>query len=489
MKLRNCNLSLASVFLILTGCMMGPDFHTPKAPETSSYTEAPAVTKTSSVNQRSGASQVFVMQQRIPNDWWQLFHSPEINQLIKMGIANNPNLAAAKSTLTLAQENVNAAVGNDFFPAVNANLSGQRETITGTSFGSHTASLFSLYNASINVSYTLDFFGAERRQVEALRAQVDYGRYEMNAALLSLTGNIVTSSITLASFQEQINATKKIIALEENQLEILKKQFALGGASRTDVLTQETTVAQTKASLPPLEQSLAQTQHALSVLVGVLPSEFQTPHLTLASLQLPTTIPVSLPSHLVEQRPDIKAAEALLHVANAEVGVATANLYPQINLTGSFGREATSPSALFNPVNKIWNIGGSLLQPVFQGGALTAEKRAAEAASNVALAQYRQVVLQAFQNVADALRALEHDANTLKQNVIAASSARTNLQLTQSQYKLGAVNYITLLTAQRLYQQTLINRIQAEAARYTDTAALFQALGGGWWYNDNEATV
>jgi NodT family efflux transporter outer membrane factor (OMF) lipoprotein len=286
-----------------------------------------------------------------------------------------------------------------------------------------------------------------------------------------------------ASLRAMLQATREIVSEEEELYALLQAQFRLGGASRSDVLAQYTQLAQTRATLPPLEKELSQTRHLLAVFLGRFPNDAQMlPKLDLDSLELPRELPVSLPSDLARQRPDVRAAEALLHAASAQVGVATANLYPKITLTGSYASETTTFSDLFNTNTQIWNIGAGLLQPLFHGGELIAKRRAAVAAYDQALANYRETVLQAFRNVADVLRALEADARALRAQAEAAEAARKSLDLTKEQYRLGGVSYLTLLNAQRQYQQTRINLVQAQAARFADTAALFQALGGGWWH-------
>ncbi len=463
--------------------MLGPNFHPPASPHVHSYLETPLPHKTVPTRSagKAGKAQTFVTGADIPADWWYLYHSPALNQLITTGLANNPNLTAAYASLRVAQETLNAQIGNSLFPAFNAVVGGERQRFSDATLGSNRgSSLFNLFNATVNVSYTLDVFGGARRQIEALRAQVDYQQFELIAAYLSLTSNIVTTAVTIASLDAQIQATHDLLKAQENQLVILQKQFQLGGIARDTVLTQETLVNQTRATLPPLEKSVSQSRHALSVLVGAFPNG-PLPTIKLDALNLPTRLPVSLPSQLVRQRPDVRASEALLHAASAQIGVATANLFPQFALTGTYGWEALVPSQLFSSFSKVWSIAGQVTQPIFHGGALFAQRRQAVAAFEAACAQYRLVVLQGFQNVADTLRALEADARTLRAQKRAENSARENLILTQKQYRLGGVNYLALLNAQEQYQSTRIARIQAQAARYNDTAALFQALGGGWW--------
>ncbi|HEV2614372.1 MAG TPA: efflux transporter outer membrane subunit [Gammaproteobacteria bacterium] len=454
--MRRINILLPLFSLLLSSCMVGPDYHSPDA----------SVAKS----------------QDIPAQWWVVFHSPEINNLVTAGLANSPTLVAANATLKEAQENLNAQIGSSLLPAINGQASGTRQRVTTSTTGQTTSpTIFNLYNATVNVSYTLDVFGGSRRQIEALRAQVNYQRFEFEAARLTLTSNIVTTAITIASLEEQIQATQQLIQSQKNQLNIVQKQVQLGSASGADVLTQDSELASTQATLPPLRQRLAQSQDALAVLVGQAPSDFKLLKLNLNELTLPAKLPTSLPSQLARQRPDIRAQEALLHAASAQVGVATANLYPQITLSGAYGGSGLSTANLFSPANIIWNYGGTFLQPIFHGGALLAQRRAAIDAFDQTCAQYRQVVLQGFQNVADTLQALQNDADAIKSQQLAARSAYDSLTMTQKQYKLGGVSYLNLLTAQRQYQTAKINLIQAKAAQFTDTAALFQALGGGWW--------
>ncbi|HVV68816.1 MAG TPA: efflux transporter outer membrane subunit [Gammaproteobacteria bacterium] len=469
--------------LALVSCAVGPNFHRPASPATPSYTASPLPKKTASVKGQGGAAQQFEMYKDIPAQWWALFQSEDLNELIQQGLANSPNLAAAQAALREAHDNLWAGIGAGLFPLITGQFNAQREQFSGNTFGQPGTNLFNLYNAQVNVSYTLDVFGGIRRQIEALGAQEDYERFELAATYLSLTANIVTTAIAQAQLRAQISATYELIQSQEESLRIINGQFQLGGVARTDVLAQQTLLAQTYATLPPLEKSLAQTRHALAVLVGRLPSDDQLPVFDLSQLKLPTHLPISLPSRLVAQRPDVRAAEALMHAASAQIGVATANLLPQFTLNGYYGATANQLKDLFKHSSEIWDIEGQVMQTIFNGGALLAKRRAAIDAYQQAAAQYRETVLQAFQNVADALRALQYDAIALRAQTQAESSARGTLRLTRQQFKLGAVNYLSLLNAEIQYQQTRIARVQAEAQRFTDTAALFQALGGGWWNN------
>jgi NodT family efflux transporter outer membrane factor (OMF) lipoprotein len=464
----------------LTGCTVGPDFHAPPPPATESYTASPLPDQTASAPTKGGESQRFAFARDLSSQWWTLYHSPELDGLIRQGLADSPSLAAAQAALREARENLNAAGGALLYPGIDANLQATRQRISGQAFGG-SGSEFTLYNASVRVSYTLDLFGSTRRQLEALGAQVDYQQFQYEGAYLSLTANIVTTSILEAALRAQIATTREILEANQKLLDLVKRQFELGAVSKASVLFQQSQLAATKTALPPLEKQLAFTRHALSVLAGQLPSKGQLPEFNLDSLQLPEELPVSLPSALVRQRPDIRAGEALLHRASAEVGVATANLYPQITLSGGYGFEAGTLDNLFNGQSAVWNLGAGLLQPLFHGGELTARRRAAVAAFDQAAAQYKQTVLQAFQNVADVLRALDTDAQALKAQLEADAAAKATLDLTRRKFELGAVNYIVLLIAQRDYDQAHLSLVSARAQRYADTAALFQALGGGWW--------
>ncbi len=462
---------------------MGPDFQRPEAPSSKNYTVQPLPAETATAPVTGGTAQQFKTVEAIPRQWWQVFQSPSLDRLIRQGLTDSPSIAAAQAALRQARELMSAQYGTTWFPQVDAHLSAAKEQLNSASFGQSSTGTtsFELYNASVGVSYLLDLFGGQRRQLEALQAQVDLRNYQLTGTYLTLSANIVTAALQEASLRAQLQATRDIAADQQRAYDLVQQQFQLGGVARTDVLVQQTELAQTLASLPPLEKALSQTRHLLAVLVGRLPGEAGTlPEFDLASITLPGQLPVTLPSVLVRQRPDIQAAEALLHSASAQVGVATANLYPNITLSAGYGSQANKVDDLFKSDTIVWNLGAGLVQPLFHGGALRAQRRAALAALDQAGALYRQTVLLAFLNVADVLRALETDARALKAQAEAYAAAEDSLALTKTQFQLGAVNYLSLLVAQRQYQQARISLIQAQAARYADTAALFQALGGGW---------
>ncbi|GFE60554.1 efflux transporter outer membrane subunit [Geobacter sp. AOG2] len=484
-------LSAAAVCLAMCGCTVGPDFRAPAAPSVTNYTATALPVETAATPGWGGAAQRFTTQEDIPAQWWELFHNPALDHLIRQALQESPTLAAAQATLRQARENLLARGGTEYYPSVDASLNGSRQKVSGAASGQpdYPGLTYSLYNASVSISYTLDLFGGGRRELEALQSQVDFQRYQLEAAYLTLTANIVTTAVQEASLRAQLKTTQEIITLQEEQLVLVERQFQLGGAARSDVLTQQAQVAQTRTGLPPLEKSLAQTRHQLAVYAGKFPSQAALPEFDLDKLHLPQELPLSVPSKLVRQRPDILAAEELLHAAGAQVGVATANLYPQITLNGSVGSQAGRLEDLLTSATPIWSLGAGLLQPLFHGGELTAKRRAAIAAFDQALAQYRETVLQAFQNVADVLQALESDALTLRAQAEAETAARDSLELTQRQFALGAVSYLSLLNAQRQHQQALISLVQAQAARFADSAALFQALGGGWWNRETKSAA
>ena len=483
-------ISALAVCLTLAGCMVGPNFRQPDAPTTGTYTESPLPEQTAASPGNGGNAQRFVTSQDISAQWWSLFQSDPLDRLVRDSLTNSPTLTAALATLRQARENLIAERGALLYPQVDGSLGATREKITGASVGEPGvgSEIFNLFNASVNVSYALDVAGGNRRQLEGLQALVDYQVYQLEGARLTLTANVVTTAIREAQLRAQIKATQDILAAEEKQVESIETQYRLGAVARLTLTTQRSQVEQTRALLPPLERELAKTRHQLAVLSGKLPSEAALPAFDLDALILPQDLPVSVPSSLVRQRPDIQAAEALLHEASAEIGVATANEYPKINLTGSIGEVALQAHSLFaGPA--VWSIGAGLLQPLFHGGELEARRRAAVAGYDQAEAQYRQTVLLAFQNVADALRSLEADARALEAQSRATQYARETLDLTQRQYQLGGTGILALLIAQQQYQQQRLNLVITQAARYADTAALFQALGGGWWNRDPQAAA
>ena len=483
-SLQRASATLAAAFA-LAGCAVGPDFEPPTLPPAAdgpSYGASRLPDETAAaqgVSSGGGDAQQFAKGMDVPALWWHVFRSEPLDRLIRGAIEHSPTLASAQATLRQAQENFNAQSGSLLYPGVTAQVGAQRQRAS-VAAGAPLVD-YNLFNASVNVSYALDVFGGNRRTLEGLAAAIDYQQFQVQAVYLTLTSNLVTTAILEASLRAQLEATREVLALQTRQVDVVQAQFKAGAIARSSVLSQQTQAAQTRATIPALEKALAQARHQLSVYAGRLPSESGMPEFDLGSLHLPRELPVSLPSSLVRQRPDIRASEALLHQASAQIGVATANLYPQINLTAGLGTGASKIGDLFGGGTTLWSLAAGLAQPIFNGGALNAKKRAAVAAYDQALAQHRGAVLNAFQNVADVLRAIEADAQALSTQAEAAGLARESLDLATRQYRLGAISFLVLLDAQRTYQQTRISLVQAQAARYADTAALFQALGGGWW--------
>jgi NodT family efflux transporter outer membrane factor (OMF) lipoprotein len=467
----------------LAGCAVGPNFHSPAAPATANYTRGQQPDVTTDAPVAGGAAQTFVSDRDIPADWYGLFQSQQLDELVRRALHDSPTVEAAKASLRSAEDTYIAERGALLLPQADGQLGVTRQRSSGAAFGdpSIPASIFTLYNATVNVSYRLDIFGASRRQLEQLRAQADFQRWELEAANLTLTGNVVTTAFDVASLSDQIAAVKDVVAAETEQYKVVQRQFEVGGASKSDVLSQQAQLAQARAVVPGLEKALAQAQHRLAVLAGRTPDDASVPDFVLDHFTLPTELPVTVPAKLVRQRPDVQAAEAQLHQATAAVGLATANLYPQLNLTGSIGTDSVTSGGLFGAGTGTWSAGASLLQPLFHGGELRYKRRAAVADLEHADATYRQTVLAAMEEVADTLRALESDAHALQAQVEAEKASSDAFEISKRQFRVGGVSYVTVLNAQRLFLEARQSRVQAQAARYSDSAALFQALGGGWW--------
>jgi NodT family efflux transporter outer membrane factor (OMF) lipoprotein len=480
---------LLAVCFIVTGCTVGPDFKTPPPPVTSGYSKQPLNNPLESTTGAGGNAQEFVSGQDIPAQWWSLFRSQPLDALIKRALNTNPDLQSAQAAVRVAMENVKAQIGG-YYPTIGAgfNASRNKNAAQLSPVLASSTLLYNLYQAQLSVSWTPDIWGGNRRQVEALTAQADAQRYQLRAIHVALTSNIVAAAIQEAALREQIAATNAIIAGERRILEIEQRQKALGQIGGADVAAQQVVLAQAEQLLPTLQKQLAQQRDLLTALAGNLPADEIEETFSLYSLTLPDRLPLTLPSKLVEQRPDIRMAEENMHAAIAEIGVSVANMLPNITLSASDGTVATTFAQLFSPGNGFWNVGAGVVQPVFDGGALLHRSRAARAAYDQAAAQYRSTVITAFQNVADTLHAIQSDGEVLQTAVAAQTAAAKSLAIAQNQVSAGQIGRITLLNAEQAYQQTRIALIQAQANRFGDTAALFQALGGGWW-NDKVGEV
>jgi NodT family efflux transporter outer membrane factor (OMF) lipoprotein len=464
------------------GCAVGPNYHPPAPPAVSRYTPEPLPSATAEAATPGGGSQRFVAGMDLPGDWWTLFRSPAVTALVRRAISQNPDLAAAKAALRSAEETYLAQRGA-LFPTVGAdyNVTHEKASAALAPPLSDNQDLFTLHTVTLTVSYAPDVFGGLRRQVETTKAQAEAQEFQTRATYLTLTANVVSDAIQAASLADQVAATRRTIAIAEDILAILRRQKAAGQAAGLDVAAEETALAQAEQALPPLEKQLAAERDLLADLTGRFPGEAADPAIDLAGLTLPTDLPVSLPSRLVAQRPDIRAAAANLHAASAQVGVAIANRLPNFTLTGQAGGVSTTLASLFAGPNTFYSLAGDIAQPIFQGGTLLHRQRAAEANLDQAKAQYRSTVLAAFQNVADALQAIDADSRALTAAVDAEKSAATTLAITRRQLEVGQVPGLNVLVAEQADQQAVIARVQAEASRYADTVALYQALGGGWW--------
>jgi NodT family efflux transporter outer membrane factor (OMF) lipoprotein len=478
--------------LALSGCAVGPNFREPAPPSVDRYTPAVMPESTVSAATPGGDAQRFLAGHDVPQRWWTTFGNDELDRRVETAFAHSPTIASAQAALRQAEENARAA-GGSLFPSLDASAGAARQKQSGAQFaglggGAVASKPFTVYNAGVSVSYLFDIFGGVRRGIEAQRALADVQRAQLDATYLTLAANVVTASLQEASLREQVRATRQIIDSLKQELDIAEKQQAIGATSLTDTLAVRTELATATVALPALRKQLASTRNQLATYLGVTPAQIDLKPITLDRVTLPGDVPVSLPSTMVARRPDIRAAAAQLHAATAGVGVATANMLPQLTLSGSAGSQALHAGDLFTAGTGAWSIGLNILQPLFHGGELLHKKRAAEAGMDQALANWQQVVLTAFQNVADSLQALQYDADSLRAQNTAEQDASELLSLTRSQYRVGAVGYLNLLNAERTWQQARIALIQARAARLADTAALYAALGGGWQHGDAMAT-
>ena len=455
---------------LLAACTVGPDFQKPPAPAATAYTKAPV------------AAPGLAMAHDIPADWWTLFHSASLDTLIRQAITQNPDLAAAQASLRVAMENVKAQ-NAAFYPTVTAGLDASRNK-QGAQLSPVLASpqlLYSLYQAQAAFAWTPDIWGANSRSVEALQAQADAQKYQLEATYVALSANVTAAAIQEASLRAQIETTQAVIQDERDILAIEQKQHALGQIAGQDIAAQETVLAQTEQTLPPLQKQLAQQRDLLTRLAGRYPVDEIEQSFLPNSLALPQELPVSLPARLVEQRADVRVAEENLHAASAQVGVAIAARLPNITLSANVGSVATQLGQLFGPGNGFWSVGGGLAGTVFDAGQLAHKEEAAKAGYDLASAQYRGTVLSAFQNVADALHALESDGEAVRLSVAAETAAAKSLSLARAQLAAGQIARLAVLNAEVADQQARLATLSARASQLADAAALMQALGGGWW--------
>ena len=473
-------LLLAALLAAGAGCTVGPDFAPPKAPPADHYLSAEEA-----ANGAATATPAIALGEKVTADWWTLFHSPTIDGLVKEAIAGSPTLEGARARLAAARETVATATAA-LYPQVNFNAGVTREKLSTTTFGLSPSQFplppnFNVFQVGPSASYALDLFGGTRRQVEERSAEADYQQDLLDAAYVSLTGNTALEAIDLAEAAAQLRAIDDILDIDRQNLSLVRTERQAGSKPDTDVVSAESQLAADETLRPgPMQQSSV-AKHALAVLLGRPPGSWAPPEIDLAALALPAQLPVSLPSELLHQRPDILAAEAELHAASAQIGVATAQLYPSITLSASAGVAGLDPGHLFNPAGLIWSLAAGLTQPVFDGGMREAERQAALAAFKASAADYRQTVLQAFGQVADVLQALDHDTQLLAAQQRALDLSSESVRLQRISYAGGGTGILDLLDAQRQYQQARLGYVRAGAQRYRDAIQLLAAMGGGWW--------
>jgi NodT family efflux transporter outer membrane factor (OMF) lipoprotein len=477
----------AMMAALVGGCAVGPDFMTPAPPDAAGYTAGRAPASTVGADVHGGEAQRFLNGRDIPGDWWRVFDWRGLMTLTERALKNNPDLAAAQAALRVAQANL-AAGKAALFPTVQGEFDASRQSIGGVIAPSTNsgATLFNLYTGQVSVSYTPDVFGGTRRNIESLQTQSDNQRFQLEATYLTLTSNInVVAAVQEASVRGQIDATQSLIKIAGDVLKLLRTQLDAGQIAQSDVVAQEAALAQIEQTLPPLQRQLEQQRHLLSALTAGLPDKESPEKFTLGGLKLPRGLPLSVPSRLVEQRPDLRAAEENLHSASALIGVAVANRIPNVTLTRNLGSTSLTIGQLLSPGTGFWTMTGSVTQPIFDAGLLYQREVAARATFEQAGLQYRSTVVTALQNVADSLSALRTDAAALQKAVAAEKTADRSLTITRRRLELGDISCILVLNAQQTYFQALLARVQAQANRFADPAALFQALGGGWWNRED----
>jgi NodT family efflux transporter outer membrane factor (OMF) lipoprotein len=471
-------LCCGAIFCTLAGCAVGPDFVRSDGPQVTHYSRGGDPTVTAAA---AGTAQQFKLGAEVAADWWRLFGSTRLDAVMADAIANNPGLEAAQASLRQSQDYLRSGYGI-FYPEIDTAVGASRQKYNPLKIGqSLPASIFNLFTLSATVSYALDVFGGERRMVEGLGAEVDLAQASEQATYLALSANIANTLIAKAAYRAELDATEQLVALEREQVHLGEVQAQAGTVPYANVLSLRSQLASVEATIPQIEQKLVQSDDLLATLTGHLPAEWSPPGVGLAELALPSDLPVSVPSDLVRQRPDILAAEATAHAASANIGVATAALFPSITLSGSYGSNSTSTSTLLASRGNFWAFGVSAAAPLFDGGTLWYKRQAAIDGYQQAMAVYRQTVLNAFGQVADTLRALEHDAEVLRAEEEALAAAEQALHLVQANYEAGLATYLDVLISDTQYHQALVADLQANAVRYQDTVALFAALGGGWW--------
>lgn len=491
----------------LSACAVGPDFVRPAAPSSTAYAPTPMAERTAAAPVEGGQEQRFVIGADIRADWWTVFGSPQLDALIARAIAANPSIEAANAALRVAQENV-AAQRGFFFPTVGAGYSRTRTKLAGNQGGNspgiqgngsviatgegkpaseggtapfNTPVSYNFHTAQLTLSYAPDVFGANKRQVEALQAQAEQQRYQAEAAYITLASNIVAAAIQDAQLRQQIATVRELIEASEMSVKLVQRQLKAGHVARLDVVLQERALAQSRELLPPLQKQFELNRNLLRALAGG-DQDAEVPSFEMEGFALPKELPLSLPSQLIEQRPDVRAAEAQLHEASAQIGIARAARLPQFTIDGNLGGTASHFSQMFWNSGKFFELAANVAMPIFDGGTLKARERGAREALRQSAAQYRATVVMALQSVADTLQSIHYGATSLQATADVADKAKSVMELTRRQYGRGYLDRLALIEAEQTYRQALLDVTQARATRLGDTAALFQALGGGWWH-------
>ena len=458
------------------GCAVGPDFARPAPPAASRYTRNPLHAEEDA--SKSDTVQHIALGREIEGNWWTLFHSAAIDQVVAEALDHNRTLAASMATLAQAQELALARAGSQY-PQVNL-TAGVGRQLYGDEFLGGFAKIppFTYFAVGPAVSYNLDYTGGVARGVEQQYALAEVEQHQRDAAYLTVTGQAVMQTVEIASVRAQIDTVETILVQDRDNLRLVQSAFDNGSVAREDVVSAQSQIANDMTLLPPLRQDLARARHALSVVLGRAPASELPNDVDLAQITLPLQLPVSLPSELAHRRPDILAAEARLHAATSAVGVAQSNLYPKIQLSASVGQQSLKADQLFDRASNAWSLISGLTAPIFDGGTLRAEKRAAVDAMRASAATYEQTVLEAFAQVADLLEGLEHDAEQLDAQDHAQQAAQSSLELARISYQEGNAGVLQVLDAERSYQQARHGYVRAMAQRYLDTVQLFLALGG-----------
>lgn len=487
----------------LSSCALGPDFKRPSAPNAKSYSQHADSTKNDSVPVVIDAQQKFNTAADIPSDWWTLFQSQQINSFIEQALKHNPDIESAQASLLQAQEYANTQRGY-FFPNIGVSYTPSRNKVAGNMSSATPGpqengndivaappqpTYYNFHTAQLMVGFVPDVFGLNRRQLESAEALVETQKFQLEAAHITLAAHVFAAAVEHAMLRTQISAAEKIVITSQEQVDILNKQLKHGYVSGIDLAAQQSLLANAQQSLIPLQLQLQKNRNLLAALQGSFPDQEFSDAIELSALHLPEELPFSLPSALIEQRPDVRAAEAQLHYASAQTGVAIANQFPQFDITAAIGGMADTPAWMFKSGGEFFNLSATISQVIFDGGILRAKSRAAQAALTQAGAQYRSTVIAAVQNVADTLFTLQADAKLIKAAEESAQATEKALNINRKQYELGAINYQALLLAQQAYELSVIDLSQAQASRLLDTAALYQSLGGGWWNRKNTTTA